>query len=516
MSVTDLRTRLTDKLFEPRDIASLVFFRVGFGIILLWEVYRFFNHRWIEGFFIATRFNFTYEFFDWVKPWPGQGMYFHFYLLGFLSVLIALGLFYRVASVLFFLGFTYIFLLEQTLYLNHFYLLVLVSFLMIFLPAHRNYSVDAWLRKNIKTSSIPFWALFLIQFQISVVYVFGAVAKMSRDWIGGEPMRHWLANRMDFPRIGQFFDREWAVYTICFGGLLLDLLAPLLLLWRRSRPFMMTAVLLFHFMNDRLFSIGIFPWFMILASMMFFPSDWPRQFVRAIQENRNQTTVYILTGAVFCSFLGLFLHNRFDAVPGLIALLAGGVLVWTYQTAFAGGREASAKSATGPGPFKGRAQGRMRMAVVTGLLSIRVSIQVLVPLRHYFIPGNVNWTEEGHRFSWHMKLRDKTALIKFVALNPASGEGFEIDPRESLESWQYQRMSTRPYMILQFAHYLADQLRESGREGFEIRAVSQARLNYRPVQTFIDPEVDLSKETFYHWKPNRWILPFEDRVIPKP
>ena len=392
MSVTDLRTRLTDKLFEPRDIASLVFFRVGFGIILLWEVYRFFNHRWIEGFFIATRFNFTYEFFDWVKPWPGQGMYFHFYLLGFLSVLIALGLFYRVASVLFFLGFTYIFLLEQTLYLNHFYLLVLVSFLMIFLPAHRNYSVDAWLRKNIKTSSIPFWALFLIQFQISVVYVFGAVAKMSRDWIGGEPMRHWLANRMDFPRIGQFFDREWAVYTICFGGLLLDLLAPLLLLWRRSRPFMMTAVLLFHFMNDRLFSIGIFPWFMILASMMFFPSDWPRQFVRAIQENRNQTTVYILTGAVFCSFLGLFLHNRFDAVPGLIALLAGGVLVWTYQTAFAGGREASAKSATGPGPFKGRAQGRMRMAVVTGLLSIRVSIQVLVPLRHYFIPGNVNWT----------------------------------------------------------------------------------------------------------------------------
>ena len=325
---------------------------------------------------------FTYEFFDWVKPWPGQGMYFHFYLLGFLSVLIALGLFYRVASVLFFLGFTYIFLLEQTLYLNHFYLLVLVSFLMIFLPAHRNYSVDAWLRKNIKTSSIPFWALFLIQFQISVVYVFGAVAKMSRDWIGGEPMRHWLANRMDFPLIGQFFDREWAVYTICFGGLLLDLLAPLLLLWRRSRPFMMTAVLLFHFMNDRLFSIGIFPWFMILASMMFFPSDWPRQFVRAIQEHRNQTTVYILTGAVFCSFLGLFLHNRFDAVPGLIALLAGGVLVWTYQTAFAGGREASAKSATGPGPFKGRAQGRMRMAVVTGLLSIWVSIQVLVPLRH--------------------------------------------------------------------------------------------------------------------------------------
>ena len=286
---------------------------------MLWEVYRYINHRWIESYFIATKCNFTYEFFDWVKPWPGEGMYFHFYLLGILSVLIALGLFYRVATVLFFLAFTYVFLLEQARYLNHFYLVVLVSFLMIFIPAHRNYSIDAWRRKHLKTSTIPFWTLFLIQFQIVVVYFFGFVAKMNSDWIGGEPMRHWLARRTVSPLIGQFFDQEWLVYSMSHGGLLLDLLAPLLLVWRRTRPFMMLAVLIFHFMNDRLFSIGIFPWFMILASMMLFPSDWPRQFVRAVQENRNGSRAYILAGGgrLFCLRSGSRRWVRRGPIPDI-------------------------------------------------------------------------------------------------------------------------------------------------------------------------------------------------------
>lgn len=516
MSLGALRTRLTDKLFEPVDIASLAFFRVAFGIITLWGASRYLRYGWVERYFFAPKFNFTYEFFDWVKPWPGEGMYLHFYVLVILSVLITVGLFYRVASVLFFLAFSYFFLLEQANYLNHYYLVVLVSFLMIFLPAHRNYSIDAWLRKNIRTSTIPFWPLFLLQFQIGAVYVFGAVAKMNRDWIGGEPPRHWLAVRMDFPLIGHFFDQEWAVYTFCFGGLLLDLLAPFLLLERRARPFMMTAVVIFHFMNVRLFSIGIFPWLMIPASLLFFPPDWPRQFFRAFMEKGKRNSACILTGAVFCSVLGLFLHDRLEPVPALIGLLAGGVLVWTYQADLARQAQLSATSATGLEPAMVSAPGKVRMATVIGFVSIWVSIQILVPLRHYFIPGNVSWTEEGHRFAWHMKLRSKTGIIMFAAHNPETGERFEIDPGKTLTSRQYRKMSTRPFLILQFAHYLAAQLKESGHEGFEVRAISSARLNYRPFQAFIDPEIDLSREIYSDWKSNRWILPFEDTVIPRP
>lgn len=34
--------------------------------------------------------------------------------------------------------------------------------------------------------------------------------------------------------------------------------------------------------------------------------------------------------------------------------------------------------------------------------------------RHYLIAGTPSWTEEGHRFSWHMKLREKSGTVTFV------------------------------------------------------------------------------------------------------
>jgi hypothetical protein len=67
----------------------------------------------------------------------------HFIVMGLLAAAIAAGMLYRVATVLFFLAFTYVFLLDQVCYLNHFYLVCLYSFLMIFVPAHRAFSVDA-------------------------------------------------------------------------------------------------------------------------------------------------------------------------------------------------------------------------------------------------------------------------------------------------------------------------------------------------------------------------------------
>ena len=70
-------------------------------------------------------------------------MYLHFLPIGVLAVCSALGLWNRISTLLMFLDFTYVFLLDQTLYLNHFYLMALISFLMIFVPAHRAFSVDA-------------------------------------------------------------------------------------------------------------------------------------------------------------------------------------------------------------------------------------------------------------------------------------------------------------------------------------------------------------------------------------
>ncbi len=60
--------------------------------------------------------------------------------------------------------------------------------------------------------------------------------------------------------------------------------------------------------------------------------------------------------------------------------------------------------------------------IVLSLFLIFIIFQIAMLLRHYAYPGNVSWTEEGHNFSWHMKLRDKDTLhIEFFAISPKTG-----------------------------------------------------------------------------------------------
>ena len=233
-----LLQRLCAALFKPVDIAFLVFFRVVFGGIMLWEVYRYFSTGWIRRYYIEPVFYFGYYGFEWVKPWPGRGMYIHFAVMGALAACIMLGFLYRLAAPLFFLAFTYVFLLDQTRYLNHFYLVCLISFLMIFLPANRALSIDALLKPSIRSDVVEAWTLWILRAQIGIAYFFGGVAKLNSDWIfGGEPMRRWLKPLTPLPAIGPIFQQEWVVYSFAYGGMLLDLLVVPLLLWRRTRPF---------------------------------------------------------------------------------------------------------------------------------------------------------------------------------------------------------------------------------------------------------------------------------------
>jgi hypothetical protein len=45
-----------------------------------------------------------------------------------------------------------------------------------------------------------------------------------------------------------------------------------------------------------------------------------------------------------------------------------------------------------------------------------------------FTSGNVNWTEEGHRFSWRMKLRDKVGEARFFVTAKDTGDTRAADP----------------------------------------------------------------------------------------
>ena len=438
--------RVRPRLFAPVDAASLAAFRVMFGVIMVWEVLRYFDHRWIARYYVNPDFHFTYYGFGWVRPWPGDGMYWHFALLGVLAALIAAGFCYRVCASLFFLAFSYVFVLDQTQYLNHLYLVCLISFLMIFIPAHRARSVDAALRPGLRSVTVPAWSLWLLRAQIGIVYSYAGLAKLNGDWLRGRPLSEWLAKRDDDPLLGALLAQEWSGYLFSYGGLAFDLLIVPLLLWRRTRAWAVAGAVAFHLLNARIFSIGIFPWFMIAATLLFLAPDWPKRLM-----------------------------------PG----------------------------PRGPDPRgPDKPAGRRGQTAVLTLAGIYLAVQLLVPLRHWLYPGVVHWTEEGHRFSWHMKLRDKAADVRLVATDSVSGRTWEIKQTPYLTKRQRRAMSRRPDMILQFAHEIADRLRGEGYDGVEIRAVAAASLNGRPHQLMIDPSTDLAAQP-RTLGPAEWILPLE-------
>lgn len=430
------RLPLSSRLFAPVDIASLVCFRVCFGVLMMVDVWR--ELPDIAYSYLAPEIHFSYYGFGWVRPWPGDGMYIHFAVLGLAALCVTIGLCYRVAALVFFVGISHVFLLEQGCYLNHMYLIALISFLMIFVPAHQAGSVDAWLRPQLRSQTAPAWALWLLRIQIGIPYFYGGLAKLNTDWLRGEPLRGWLVELEQLPLVGPVVSYETVVYFFSYGGLLFDLLVVPALLWRKTRPFAFAVALAFHLTNYFVFSIGMFPWVMMAATLIFFPPDWPRR-----------------------------LGNRARARLGL---------------------------SMSPAPPLAAAPLRLaRSQVVTlGLVATYVAWQLLFPLRHWLYPGDVAWTEEGHKFAWRMKLRSKNGSVDFYATNPDTGNTWRLDAKRRLTWWQLDEMCGRPEMILQFAHVLADELRKKGKPRIEIRAVARVSLNDRSRQLLIFPDVDLA------------------------
>ncbi len=449
-------TTLWDRLFAPVRIDLLVYFRLMFGGIMLYWVVKNCLGGFVEAFYIQPRVHFHYFGFGWVHPWPGDWMHVHFCLMGVCAALIALGGFYRMAAALFAVGFTYVFLIDKCLYQNHYYLVCLVSWLMPLLPAHRAFSLDILRRPALRSPTAPAWALWLVRFQIALPYFFGGVAKLNPDWLAGEPMRMMLAERTWYPGIGQFFTDEWCVQVFVWGGLLFDLLVVPALLWPRTRLVAYGFAFVFHVLNATLFTIGIFPWFMLLGTAVFFPPGSLRKLLRQPATAES---------------------------PQLRGL--------TWQKL----------SVT-----------RKSLAV---FLVAYAAIQILLPLRHLFTEGNPSWTEEGHYFSWHMLLRGKQPAVRFYATDSRDGRTGAIDLRRYVTAHQMRRFARDPRMIHELSHYIADDLRSLGFPQVEVRVLALVSMNGRKPQLLIDPTVNLAAAP-RTWRQPNWIVPLTEPLRETP
>ena len=335
--------------------ASLAAFRILFGVLMLISLIRFLSKGWVHKFYIEPNFHFKYYGFSWVVTW-GEYTYILFAVAIASCIAIILGFKYRMSIMLFFLSFTYIELIDKTTYLNHYYFVSVLSFLLCFLPLNATFSIDAK-QKGVSYSYVPVWTIDSIKLLLSIVYFYAGLAKLNSDWLfRAQPLRVWLSSKTDLPILGQFMNDTWFHYLMSWSGALYDLSIPFLLLIRKTRPFAFVLVVIFHLFTRVLFPIGMFPYIMICATIIFFNGE---------------------------------VHER------ILSIISKALKIKTEC-----------------GEIKSHSIPKFRKVTLL-VVSIFLIFQLAFPFRYALYPDELFWTEEGYRFSWRVMLIEKAGFTDF-------------------------------------------------------------------------------------------------------
>ncbi|MFD1094712.1 HTTM domain-containing protein [Salegentibacter chungangensis] len=436
---------LNNWLFRQIDNSALIVFRVFFGLLISIEAFGAIFSGWIRRTFIEPQFTFNFIGFEFLQPLPGDGMLWYYGVMGLFGIFVMFGFKYRLSMAAYTLMWASVYLMQKSSYNNHYYLLMLLCGIMVFLPAHRWLSVDAWRKPEIKRISMPRWVWVFIVLQLWIVYTYASVAKMYPDWLDGSLPALLMRGKRDYWLVGEFLQESWIRYAIAYFGLVFDLLIIPFLLWRRTRLTAFILAIFFHLFNSFIFHIGIFPYLSLAFCLFFFPTESiNRFFLRKKKPHYDHATSEII-------------------VPKHRKLLIGTIAVWLL-------------------------------------------IQAGLPLRHWFFQDNVLWTEEGHRLSWRMMLRAKSGRSTFKVVEKGRKDTIFINKAKYLSRKQLRAINSKPDMMWQFAQRLEKEYAEKGKE-VEVYIDSKVSVNGRPLKRFIDPKVDMAKAEWHHLRHNDWILP---------
>ncbi len=432
-------------LYKPVDIFPLVLFRLFLGFVLLAEALNAILSGWIEKVFSETPFTFPFIGFEWLQPFSGNGMYVYYSVLAVLSIFVILGYQYKWAMAGYGFLWAGVYLMQKTTYNNHFYLLLIVCFLMFLLPANRAFSIDAKRNQSFATNAMPQWMLWAMMAQITIVYVFGAIAKIYPDWLDGTCTRIIFENRMHHPTLKNLFNHHYFHLFIAYAGIFFDGFVIFFLLWSRTRTLALIASLIFHLFNSLTLPVGVFPYFALSFIVFFYPASKLRKWFFQKPITQLQSIPIPEQGKKLVNFV---------FIPFLI-------------------------------------------------------VQLLLPVRHWFIPGDVLWTEEGHRLSWRMMLRFRSGetTIKLYDYETKDTTYYKIDER--FNTHQKRFLSAYPDGIWQFAQFLKE---EKAKEGKKIGVFCDAfvSVNQHPKRRLVDPKVDLAQAKWDYFGHNDWILLYDE------
>ena len=460
--------RLCTSVSRPVAGQSLAVFRIVFGLLMLNDVVYVLSEGWLTLFYVDRAILFPYFGLE-VPPLAAPWLQLLWGACGACCVLVALGAFYRVAIWGFNAIFIYFFLLDQALYLNHFYMIALFGLLLGCTDAHRCWSLDRRLGRIRGPRDVPFWNVLILQVQVEVILVFSGIVKIEIDWLRGEPLRTWMLERTWSP-LSPLFEIHWITLAAPVLIILLHVVGAPLLLWSKTRLWVFLLYCAFHVANAHLFNIGVFPWMTIAATTILFSPDWPSAFLQRTGAALNRVKL------------------RAPPVPARVGRAVRFI---------AGVPPAQAGETTTFRP--------LHPAILAAFV-LYALVQIWLPVRDTLFEGYVGWTEEGQKFSWRMMLYSGDADGRFLVVAP-NDEAWIVPPAAHLDRFQAYMMLTKPEVLLHYVHWLKAHYAERGAGEVRIYADIGKSVNGKPHQRFVDDSVDLAALDGTRWFGDEpWLL----------
>lgn len=386
------------KALQPVDNAPLIIFRIFFGFLFACESFGAIATGWVRLNMVDVKFTFSHIYMDFLQVLVGPQMYVYFFVMGLTSLAVMLGYRYKWSMPLLTLLWAGTYFLQKTSYNNHYYLLMIICVYMCFLPAASYKSLDVKANRVKEELAMPLYFNWIFIFQVSVLYVYGTIAKFYPDWLDGTftEIMYQSANIPDFFKT--IFTQKEFYLIIAYLGIIFDGLIVPALLWKRTRTLALIASFIFHLFNSVTLHIGIFPYFALTFALFFYPSDQIRRIFlkkKPILEQKENFTTPQLSKPVL------------------------------------------------------------------GFLAVFMFIQFALPLRQHFIEGDILWTDEAHRLSWRMMLRSRGGYTNFIVEDKNTKERSIYNTEGVLSRKQEARLSTSD-MIWQMAQYIKKEYAAKG------------------------------------------------------
>ncbi|MEL7248659.1 MAG: HTTM domain-containing protein [Bacteroidota bacterium] len=421
-------------------IYPLITFRIIWGVLLMFSTARFVALGWIEDHYIEPLLHFKYYGFEWIQPLGLWEMYLVHAIMFATALFVTLGYYYRISAIVLFLTFTYTELIDLTYYLNHYYFVSLISFMLIFLPAHRAVSLDVRQGRTRFYNQVPGWSINGLKLMIAIVYVYAGLAKINSAWLfEALPLKIWLSAHDKMPLLGGVFAWEWTPYLFSWCGMLYDVTIVFFLLYPATRKLAFVSIVVFHTLTGLLFQIGVFPIVMIAVVTIFFSPTWHRKILLDLSRRVDR---YHLTNLQSAKSIKLILS-------------------------------------------------KVKERLVLGMFTLFFAIQLLFPWRFMLYDSNLFWSEEGYRFSWRVMLMEKSGTATFYVKDGQTGREGAVINSQFLNDHQEKQMAMQPDLILQFAHFLGDHYEQEGVRDPEVRAEVYVSLNGQASRLYIDNDLNL-------------------------